>query len=748
MDYKNIFLKVIKIGIILILFTPLVLGPFGLSLSNYPKTVFFRSLIEIIFIFYLILIFFDSKYLPKISPLVLVVSTFGGILLLTSLTGINFHRSFWGDLFRVEGVILHLHLLVFFLILISIFQEKKEWLLLFKLTVIVSAISSLAGVLQRIGVASFYGLDLPSRISGTWTNPDFFAPYIVLTIFLAVFLIAAEREKNWKIIWSAILLLNCLTLILSKTRAAWVGLAVGMIFLFSFWFFSYAKLNQKKRRLILLGILVLSIFLLLMIVNQDRIFLSESHFFQRAISVFNPGALASRLPVWEIAFEAWKEKPILGWGAESFSFVFDKYFKADYLQHISEKIHFDRPHNKVLGLMATTGILGLLSYLSMFFVIFYLLFKKIIISKNKKNSNPSPLAKNEEPNPIFGFILVALFVAYFIQNLACFDTVGTYLIFFLVLGFINNNFSSWQLKFWHRDKPLPPDTKKKLLKIVLIIPLIFLSLTVFYRVNFKPTIACRTFFRALEMEKKDFGKALLEYQEGASKNTIFDKDFRIELASRLIFILENFKPSKNAEAEIVKILSDLKPFLEKELEKPDRRYLDSYELIARINERIYLFSGDLEALEETEEVSIMALSFNDQKPEFYRLIGKTKIYQKNYSEGEAFFEKAFELAPRKLQDRVKFYRVLGVVYFKAGDNLMAVENFKKALEIELSFKKFIELSPEEIQETLNTAKGVAHIYYQEFNDLETCRQIYERAMEVFPDHKEELQFNLEALLKQ
>ena len=149
MDCKTIFLKIIKIGVILILFTPLVLGPFGLSLSNYPKTVFFRTLVEIIFIFYLLLIFFNSKYLPRFSPLVLAYSAFVGILIISSFFGINFYRSFWGDLHRAEGLILHLHLLVFFLILISIFPKKDDWLLFFKLSVIISAFSSFAGILQK-----------------------------------------------------------------------------------------------------------------------------------------------------------------------------------------------------------------------------------------------------------------------------------------------------------------------------------------------------------------------------------------------------------------------------------------------------------------------------------------------------------------------------------------------------------------------------------------------------------------------
>jgi len=62
---KNILIKAIKIGIVLILFTPLVVGFWGLNASGYPKAVFFRSLVEITFVFYVFLIILDKKYIPK-----------------------------------------------------------------------------------------------------------------------------------------------------------------------------------------------------------------------------------------------------------------------------------------------------------------------------------------------------------------------------------------------------------------------------------------------------------------------------------------------------------------------------------------------------------------------------------------------------------------------------------------------------------------------------------------------------------
>jgi len=411
----NFLLIGIKVGVILILLTPLVLGPFGLSLSNYPKTIFFRTLVEIIFVFYLLLVFFDPKYLPKISILVLAVSLYAGVLLLTSFLGFNFFRSFFGDLYRVEGVILYLHLLTFFLIIISIFPKKEDWFLFFKITAIVSAFSSFAGILQKLGIFQFYGLGLPGRISGTWTNPDFFGPYIVLTIFLGIIVLLDEKNKNWRAIWASILILNFITLILSGTRASWIGFGIGIVFL--------VLLNRRKRKIILLGALGFVLLVLLLVLNQEKLSLAENVLFQRAVSIFDIETLlkSSRLPVWQTAIRAWEERPIFGWGPESFSYLYDKYFKASYLQSIPKNINFDRPHNKILEVMTSSGVIGLLSYLLIFSAIFFCLYRA------------------RKKNPVLILILTAFFISYFVQNLFCFDTIGTYLLFFLVLGFINNN---------------------------------------------------------------------------------------------------------------------------------------------------------------------------------------------------------------------------------------------------------------------------------------------------------------------
>ena len=127
----------IQIGIFLILLTPFVMSNASVFPAIFPKVIYFRVLVELIFLFYLILLLRNAMYLPKLTPLFLSVFVFIQILAFSTFKGINPERSFWGTVERGEGLILFLHLLLFFVVLVGVFREKQSWMKLLKLAVLV-----------------------------------------------------------------------------------------------------------------------------------------------------------------------------------------------------------------------------------------------------------------------------------------------------------------------------------------------------------------------------------------------------------------------------------------------------------------------------------------------------------------------------------------------------------------------------------------------------------------------------------
>jgi len=81
-----------------------------------------------------------------------------------------------------------------------------------------------------------------------------------------------------------------------------------------------------------------------------------------------------------------------------------------------ESLWFDRAHDKIFDVLVMNGVLGLLSYSAIWFLLFRLAFKRI--------------TEKEYAVPIIFFGS-----AYFVQNLFVFDQISTYIPFFALLAF-------------------------------------------------------------------------------------------------------------------------------------------------------------------------------------------------------------------------------------------------------------------------------------------------------------------------
>jgi hypothetical protein len=72
---KN-YLKILRWGIFLSIFTPLILYPQFLSIFHFPKVIIFRSIVEIMLVFYILLILANKKYRPKWNALLITITIF------------------------------------------------------------------------------------------------------------------------------------------------------------------------------------------------------------------------------------------------------------------------------------------------------------------------------------------------------------------------------------------------------------------------------------------------------------------------------------------------------------------------------------------------------------------------------------------------------------------------------------------------------------------------------------------------
>ncbi len=439
MNYFKIskfFLYLVPFGIIIV--THSTLFPFIVG-----KYVWFRSLIGLAFILFLLGLLFDhqadfywNRFKKVIkSPLVIAVSVFVAAFLLATLLGIDPHFSFWSNFERGEGGLQMLNLYVFFMLLFTLFRSENDWRKFFWIFLLSALFMVFYGAGASLKFGNFIGpsfTDESFRFQGSIGNPAYVATYLVFSLFFAGYLLFS-RFKQLSKGQKFILIISILTFgaffFLAATRGSFVGLGAGIFA--ALLYLAYIKKPWRKPAV---GALILLIFLAgSLIYFRDTPFVKSipgSRIFDIS---FSAETFQHRAIMWGIAWEGLKERPVFGWGPESYIQIFYKHYSPDYFTPgKSYGAWFDRAHSVIFDYLAETGIVGFISYLGIFITFFWQFARS-----NLKNRTPL----------IVGALLLAIPVMYLVQGLALFDVSATYIPLFAFLAFSAFMFSTDKLMY-------------------------------------------------------------------------------------------------------------------------------------------------------------------------------------------------------------------------------------------------------------------------------------------------------------
>jgi O-antigen ligase len=376
------------------------------------KTIFFRALVIIASAMYLFLLWLDyARYRPRVNTAFVLVAGFFVINLAAAIFGLDFYKSFWSNFERMEGLSGLIFLVLYLFFLINFLPDARDWRIYLRLTALVGLLGALYGLFQRFNLLSVFEAGA-SRTAGTLGNAAFFAGFLLLSLGLTLYYYLSEDDKKYRVAALLAAVIELFVLMLTQTRGALLGLAVGLIaYLILNTVFSAGRL--RKYSAVVLAILMIAA--AAAYIERGRLAKSDIELVRRlaTISLADP-TVKNRLLVWQMAIGSFKEHPILGVGMENFDAVYNKY----YTPAISED-WFDRTHNIYLDQLSAAGVLGLASYLSILGWLFYLLFKKRKIEYQA-----------------FA-ILTSLLVAYAIHNFFVFDVLTTAIFYFLLIGLIS-----------------------------------------------------------------------------------------------------------------------------------------------------------------------------------------------------------------------------------------------------------------------------------------------------------------------
>ena len=216
------------------------------------------------------------------------------------------------------------------------------------------SLASILGLFQ----AAISGVSLDTRISGTLSIYITYAGLLIMTSTMAVsYLLNNTGEKRWVALALGLMVIS---LLFSLSRGAWVGFSVAVLFLLLI-----------RKPIIILALPFLAA--LLYFVSPDAVQVR----FQSLVN-FQDVTFQNRLDMWKVGWDIFKQHPISGCGFYCLGTLAPNYpeYQDIILGHI---------HNNLLQVAINTGLIGVVTWVSIWISYFVRVAKEYQMQANNKD---------------------------------------------------------------------------------------------------------------------------------------------------------------------------------------------------------------------------------------------------------------------------------------------------------------------------------------------------------------------------
>lgn len=307
--------------------------------------------VSLLFLGYLILCFTNKKIVfpsePEVRNIIYLIIIFVLIMVVSTI--------FSSD--KISSVKRIITVAGYFIIFVGLssFEDKNFVKKCLKIFVLLCVIHSVYAIVQY-----FTGIDIVhkgyqkySRVIGIVGHFNSLAGILGLVFPVVVsFFYFLERKKVLNLVYSIILLAS---IVLTFTRGIWLGT-----------FFAFLVLSFLFYKRLIFFILLFSI--LIFLIPQTK---------KRILSTFESGNQTTRIYFLKETPKLVLKQFVLGYGPDSFRKVFYEHYPS-----FPERGHF-HPHNMYLHILFELGILGLLTFLVLFYKILEWLIKVYYLSQEK-----------------------------------------------------------------------------------------------------------------------------------------------------------------------------------------------------------------------------------------------------------------------------------------------------------------------------------------------------------------------------
>lgn len=238
------------------------------------------------------------------------------------------------------------YIILFFIIKYD-FKETINKIVL-KVFILISFVLSTFGIIQfftNIGLNKNFISS--RRITSTFENPNHFGAFLMLAMFPVIMLMIYEKNKSKKLAYCILSLLIFASMVMTGSRNAYLGFVLACIVL--------CILINWKLIWILISTCIAAVF-----INPIG---------KRFIQITDESQNISRINLWKTAIKMIKDNPIFGVGNGNYVSNYDLY-TTKYKIPKFEGLKRYPSHNSYLKVESELGIVGIVSFIGMLFMIF------------------------------------------------------------------------------------------------------------------------------------------------------------------------------------------------------------------------------------------------------------------------------------------------------------------------------------------------------------------------------------------
>ncbi|MBI4121719.1 MAG: O-antigen ligase family protein [Parcubacteria group bacterium] len=423
----------VKLLLFLTVLTPFVTIPYFPFPYNFSKIFFFRVIVELALVLFLVHVFSRLRSKGGLGNLRLGLGRFLGFLksrfalvlgffflsaALSTIFAEDVFHAFWSNAERGEGLFSLFHYIVFLGLTVILF-DRRDWLRFIKISVVLGILAAALTWFQYAGAEFLEGFPFyiapDSRPGSVLQNPAFFGSYLIFLIGFAGWLFFRERG-TWRYIAGFAIPIFLSALLLGNSRGAILGLGFGTLCFFSFLGWGRGELPPRYRRLARFSLAFLLLLVFVFGFTRTASFWKNIPGLNRLSEIsLADSSLKTRFIAFGSSYGAFIERPLVGWGLENYNIAYNRNYNPAYARY--EEAWFDRAHNKVMDIAVMQGLFGV--------AVYFILLVAFLLAV------PQAFPSLPERAVFFGLV-----PAYFLQNLVLFDTPVSYFLLFSLFGFV------------------------------------------------------------------------------------------------------------------------------------------------------------------------------------------------------------------------------------------------------------------------------------------------------------------------